>query len=213
MKRRLAVSCYGKMEDSQFHYGEDVAIIYPMIKEAKSMEIRHKSYYYHRLRKGEVTAQYLTDNAYFDKLYVLYQYLTEQFCDNKQLTEQIEYFYMYSVWLRKRVYGDYQKEVRYLFPFDKVSKGKSIVLYGAGLVGRSYMEQIRQLEYCKVVLWVDRNFRNFVSDRISPVEEIQKVSFDKVVIAIESKEIGRSVKEMLAALGVERTKIVSGFLY
>jgi len=212
MKKELVISCYEKMENMRFHYGEDVAIVYPMIKEAKTIEIKHRSYYYHRLRKSMRIPEYIADKTYFEKLYMLYKYLADQFCDEEILIQQIEYFYMYSVELRKHIYGDYQKGTQYLFPFDKVGKGDKVVIYGAGLVGHSYKEQLSRIEFCKVVLWVDKSFRDFVTDGVSSIEEIQNVSFDKVVIAIESEEISKNIKEMLVEMGVKQEKIVSGFL-
>lgn len=212
MKRELVIDSYRHLDGKNFYYGEDTAVIYPMIKTVETIEIKQRPYYYHRQRKRTEIPEYIADKAYFEKLYILYKYLADQFCGDDMLIQQIEYFYMHSVGLRRHIYGDYQKGTQYLFPFDKVGKGDKIVIYGAGLVGHSYIEQLSRMKFCKVVLWVDKNFRDFVTDDISSVEEIQKVSFDKVVIAIESDEISKNIKKMLIEMGVEREKIVSGLL-
>lgn len=212
MRRELVISCYRCLEGKSFYYGEDTAVTYPMIKKAESIEIKHQSYYYHRQRKRTEIPGYLAEKTYFEKLYRLYKYLTEQFCDDKILIQQIEYFYMHSVGLRRHIYGDYQKGTQYLFPFDKVRKGARVVIYGAGLVGHSYMEQISRLEFCEVVLWVDKNFQNFTEEDISSVETIQHTTFEQIIIAVESIEISGNIKKMLANMGVGQERIVSAFL-
>ena len=153
-------------------------------------------------------AGYLTDAAFFDKLYILYQYMMEQFKDNLMFIKQIEYFYMYSVELRKRVYGDNRERIGHLFPFDQVNQGMRIVIYGAGVVGQSYVEQLKRLDYCKIVLWVDQNYKEYNSDQISGVEEIKTVSYDKIVIAIDSTAVRAAVREDLIRMGVREETIV-----
>lgn len=211
MKRELVMACYRRLAGKNFYYGEDTAITYPMVKRAETIEIRQQPYYYHRQRKRTEIPEYIADKAYFEKLYMLYKYLAEQFCDDKRLIRQIEYFYMHSVELRKHAYGDYQKGTQYLFPFDKVGKGDRIIIYGAGLVGHSYMEQLGRLRFCQIALWVDKNFQNFTTEDISPIEKIRHTLFDKLVIAVEGMEINRNIRQMLVDMGVDAERIISAF--
>lgn len=204
----LAVLSYESIGDREFDLGEDVALTYPMIKNAETVEIRHQAYYYYRLRKREEVPPYVADSRFFDKLYLLFQYLSGQFSDNAVLLEQVEYYYMYFILWRKHLYGDYQKGTDFLFPFDKVERGANIVLYGAGVVGHSYMEQLGKLEYCRVVLWVDKDSKEFGSKKISAIDEIKSVAFDKVVIAIESREICGKVQDTLLHMGIKPEQII-----
>ncbi|EOS69968.1 hypothetical protein C818_02131 [Lachnospiraceae bacterium MD308] len=208
VKKKLAVLCYENIKDMKISLGEDVALTYPMIKNAETIEIKNQAYYYYQLRKRTEVPPYVADRQFFDKLYMLFKYLTEQFMGEPILLEQIEYYYMYFILWRKHLYGDYQKGTDFLFPFDRIEKGSKIVIYGAGVVGHSYMEQLRKLDFCEVVLWVDNNWREIESRGISAVEEIKSAVFDKVVIAIESKEICGNVKKTLLNLGVKLDCII-----
>ena len=38
----------------------------------------------------------------------------------------------------------------FIFPFKEVEKGSRIVIYGAGLVGTDYLNQVKASEYCDV---------------------------------------------------------------
>lgn len=209
MKRSLALSCFQKMPKLRFHYGEDMAIVYPALKEAQSIEMIAHSYYNHRQRARSEVAGYFRDGDYFKKLYMLYEYLTRRFCNIPMFQEQIEYFYMNSINLRKWAYGDRKEPLKYLFPFDQVRKNDKIILYGAGVVGLAYKNQIEKISYCTIVLWVDRNYKQYASGDVSAIEEIGKVSYDRVVLAIENDQVRENVKSDLLHMGVNQEKIVS----
>jgi len=209
MKRDLLMSSFHRFTFCSIDYGEDCAIIYPFLKNIKTAEIRKQSYYYHRQRKKTEVPGYIKDDRYFDKLYTLYCHLRKEFCGEPELLKQIDFFYMYSVSLRKRVYEGYVgEEMQYVFPYDQVEKGERIVLYGAGMVGQAYMAQLRKLKYCEVVLWVDRDYQNCRQGGVSPVEAIQAAEYDKVVIAIQNPGTRASVKKDLVKLGVSQACVI-----
>lgn len=194
-----------------FHYGEDMAILYPYILKIKSLIIVDEQYYFHRQRERNILASYLVDSEYFEKLFNLYQYLKEVFSgDSHGLEKQLEYFYMYSVDLRKKYYNDVAEKVKYMFPFDKVSKGSRVILYGAGLVGTSYYNQLEKINYCKIVLWVDRNshiYKNKLYE-VKDVTDIFNEKYDYIVLCNSAKNISSQIKEDLTKKGINETKIV-----
>lgn len=207
MKKDLIMSCYQNLKYNDFHYGEDVAVIYPLIRLAHTLEIKSESYYYHRVRLKTVPGYYL-DPKYFDKLYLLYQCLMNQLGNENMFVEQIEHFYMCAIGYRKQAYGNPGDTTRYLFPFDKVEKGMKIVLYGAGGVGHTYIDQLKKINYCTVVLWIDKYYEKYIADHVCAIEQIQSVDYDRVVIAIESLDICNVMRDTLINLGVQKDKIV-----
>lgn len=208
IKRELLVAAFQKIKDTNFHYGEDVAVIYPMIKQANTMEIINKGYYFHRQRDS-IIADYITEPLYFEKLYKLYRHLMDEFGDNELFIKQVEYFYMNSVALRKQIYGGNRGGGdHYLFPFGEVKKGERIVLYGAGTVGQAYMEQIQRTGYCDVVLWVDKYFHKYPFGNVFSVESIKTAVYDRIVIAIENIGLKYIVNRNLVSMGVVQEKIL-----
>lgn len=195
----------------KFHYGEDMAILYPYILNIKSMIVIDEQYYFHRQRKRDLLAGYLLDLEYFEKLFNLYQYLKEVFSkDSHELVKQLEYFYMYSVDLRRKIYNDVSESVKYMFPFDKISKGCRVILYGAGVVGSTYYNQLKKINYCKIVLWVDRNYRLY-ENKIHEVKNIKCIyneEYDYIVLCNSSKSISDQIKVELMKNGVDGKKIV-----
>ena len=182
MKKELVSAEYAKLKNASFHYGEDMAVIYPLLLKAKTLSLHNESYYYHRQRKGGEIAGYLKDTAYLKKLYELYAYLVSVFEKYDGLRKQIDLFYIHSVQLGLLRYNMPKQRIRYMFPFDKVMKGERIVLYGAGTVGQAYMDQLSQLDYCEVVLWVDKNFDKYEDGQIKSPDNIITVSYTHLTL-------------------------------
>ena len=201
---------YELLDNKGFYYGEDLAITYPLYTKIKNMQVISQSFYMHRQRSDTV-ASYITNDTFFDEASRLYKHLLNYFrpyFGKAEFKKQIEYFYMYSVNLRKIKYQDYHFERQFLFPFNRVEKGKSLVLYGAGLVGKSYYAQIMQLNYCKHVLWVDKNADAIKDNRVQKITSIQDGFYDYILIAIENKNICRQIFDELVEIGIEKNKII-----
>lgn len=199
-------SLFRRIDAMDFHYGEDVAIIYPLIRSIDFLSIHNEAYYYHRQRNNGELPGYIKDDEYLYKLYKLYLHLKSELPEHDIFDEQIDLFYINSINLARKKYGVVEKaNKRYLFPFGKVEKHEKIIIYGAGNVGTQYMEQIIQTKYCHVTLWVDKYA---VKQNVHPIEDISKYSFDKVVIAIEDKQIIDNVKRMLLEMDISDKKIV-----
>ncbi len=193
------------------HYGEDIAVLYPLFLECNRITIMEECFYYHRMRKRNVIPPYYQDVQYFEKLYRLYHYLYEKFssCNyGEVLLRQLDYFYMYSVKLEKIKYGDLVFEERYLFPFDKIEKGCRLVLYGAGEVGQTFQRQLEKTHFCQIACWVDQNYHLYHKKEIQSIESMEKVEYDCILIAVYGRETAVAIKDNLIKTGVEVSKII-----
>lgn len=94
----------------------------------------------------------------------------------------------------------------FLFPFEKIPRHKSIILYGAGKVGQAYCMQIKKSGYCSVVAWVDRDSKIIGVE--NPDIIVDNGTFDYIVIAIENEKVMEEIKKYLLDKGVEEEKIV-----
>lgn len=206
-KSTLLKDIYSKLKNIEFHYGEDVAVIYPLIANANSLNIHHKAYYYHRQRPKGLLPSYIEDKKYLNKLYELYVILSDNMSFDPVFQKQIDLFYINSANLVKKKYGLPTYSKYEIFPFDQVKKGSRVVIYGAGNIGQLYMWQLEQLNYCHVVLWVDQKYKQLEGDINSP-ELIRKTAYDQLVIAIVDPNIRKRVYEYLDEIGVPTNKIV-----
>ena len=209
VKKEILELTYGKIIAGGFYYGDDVAITYPAHLFINNMQVINHNYYMHRQRGGDI-APYIKKDSFFKETFKLYNYLIRVFSGSNisDIRKQIEYFFMYSVNLRKMKYNDYVYMREFLFPFDRVEKGRKIVLYGAGNVGKAYFKQLTKIGYCREIYWVDKN-ADYIRDKcIKSIDYIENIEFDYVVIAIENINTCDSVKNWLISKGIDKNKII-----
>lgn len=101
-------------------------------------------------------------------------------------------------------------DYRYLFPFEKIPKDSTILIYGAGILGQEYLKQILISNYCKVVGFVDKNYADYppMQVRIFSPEAITELSFDYVVLAIRTENWFSEIERILLGHGVRHEQIV-----
>lgn len=206
-KSDLIKAIYESIDDIDFQYGEDVLIVYPLLFKAVSLQIFHQAFYYHRQRAKNILPSYITEEYFYSKLYKLYTLLSKEMSFNKIFQRQIDLFYAHSVNLKKRYYGIYNPPQNEIFPFDKIRYGEKIVIYGAGNIGKLYMNQLNQLNYCKVILWVDREYQE-MEEQIKSPELIVNIEFEHLVIAIANIYVRKQIYEYLINMGISDNKII-----
>ena len=98
---------------------------------------------------------------------------------------------------------------KYIFPFDQVPREKSIVLYGAGAVGKIFKRQIELLGWYRVIAWVDKNFDSSQGRKLklTDPEKIRILPFDKLVIAVEKENTAISIRDQLIHMDICDEKI------
>lgn len=213
VKRNLLLDAYKNLNGKSFYYGEDIVITYPLMKKIQKLAVISKSYYMHRQRENGAAPEYIKTSGYFDEIAGMYKYLREKMNDNSyfDFNRQIDYMYMYSVCLKKWGYNDFEYSRDFLFPFNKVPLGRKVILYGAGLVGKTYYDQLTRLSYCSELLWVDLNAERINNIHVKPITELDEEkykAFDNVVIALENKNIVKQVNAFLQTKGYSSSKIV-----
>ena len=96
----------------------------------------------------------------------------------------------------------------YIFPFEKIPKNSRVVLYAAGLSGKLYYNQIQETNYCKVVLWLDKNADGVNIKKPDAIKELSVNDYDFVVIAMSNWAIAEEIKEFLLECSVPENKII-----
>lgn len=131
----------------------------------------------------------------------------------KELKQEIEKDFMIEQHLEDIIHPDYWEKrslYNYIFPFEKVIYNKNVIIYGAGMVGKAYVNQLSATQYAKVVLWCDRSFENYewLNCGIVSPKEITKCQYDYIVIALESENVAMEIVDSLDGIGVEKDKII-----
>ncbi|MDR1519334.1 MAG: hypothetical protein LBU23_04205 [Planctomycetota bacterium] len=98
----------------------------------------------------------------------------------------------------------------HLFPFEMVEKNSNIVIYGAGRVGRDYVNQAIKSGHCRVVCALDLAHGG-KGDFPVPVRHPDMIreidDYSTVVIALRSRPALEEAKAYLSSLGVPWHKI------
>ena len=103
----------------------------------------------------------------------------------------------------------------FIFPFKEVEKGSRIVIYGAGLVGTDYLNQVKASEYCDVAFIAAKDHSRvkykaaYDYDAYDPDIFKSRKDFDYVVIASANENYVVEMKETLIRYGVDAYKIIT----
>ena len=81
-------------------------------------------------------------------------------------------------------------KIFFMFPYEKIPYQSRIIIYGAGLVGKSYYRQIKENHFCEIVLWVDQSYENISCEKykVFNPKNILGVMYDYIVIAMVNYE-------------------------
>lgn len=104
----------------------------------------------------------------------------------------------------------------YLFPYQSIPAGCKVVIYGCGMVGMDYLNQLQTNHYCEVVFLVAKNYYDvkFLERKYSvtcyPPEILcDKNDYDYVIIATDNDAYRMEMIKLLVDLGIESSKIKS----
>lgn len=210
-KRNLLSESMAAM-DPEITYGEDGAITFVSIAKAQAVTIVEDRWYHYVIRNDSMVRQYSMNSL--KKVQIFKDYM-EQALKSLQIWDMTEYqLEQYTKTMLspmiESIYGVKIYRPVYLFPFHQVRKGSRVIIYGAGIVGRSYVDCIKTGEYVTLTAWVDRNYKD--RSQLQGVESpdmIYSREFDTLIIAIENAGIAKEVKKNLLENGIREDKIIS----
>ncbi len=212
-KKELLFEEFEHADGMDCYFGEDTVIFFPLMLRVNTIQILSQSYYYHRQRrKGEIPP-YIQDENFFDRVYQVYQYLKGEFIKLGYwniMKNQLEHFYLNALEQKRVCYEEASGKLQPVFPFWMIPKGAEVVLYGAGKVGKAYVEQNERNHFCRIILWTDQDCQNIhvPGYYVEHPEKIKDVNYDYIVIAIDIRETAAKVKEDLKRYGVSDRQII-----
>lgn len=109
---------------------------------------------------------------------------------------------------QNRIIEEYRNKKQWKFPYEKIKRNCKIILYGAGEVGRDFYSQIRNNEYCTIVLWVDKNWQKF-GNTVGRTEDIAGCCYDYILVALSNSRVVEEVRDYLKKINVDSLKIIT----
>jgi|GEM_PF-1798803 len=101
-------------------------------------------------------------------------------------------------------------------PYHLFREGERVVIYGAGNVGRQFYKRLKHENKVNIIGIVDKNADNLRIENVpvAKVDELKKMSFDSILIAIKDPRVVNEVKNELKRRGISETKVRwDGFSY
>ena len=210
-KRELLLKFQNDVDNS-ITIGEDAAVTYPYLMACNSVCIIDSCGYHYRQREDSMLKQ----NSSFSKEAVglknLYNYLislSDGYEEKFRFKEQVEDFVLGICIMRS---GGVLKELQEEYsPYNKEFYGKNIVIWSAGTFGQQLHNRIKENNYCNVIGWIDTDYCEYrrCGLDVDPVDEIDNMAYDYVLIATVNKEMADSIKSRFIWRGIEENKILT----
>lgn len=195
--------------------GEDFDFICRYILKCKSVLITDICHYHYRIRQNSAAHRITHDCSYLRKMCEMYETLLPVF-DNHPRHESLifQWQYKFATLLdrapAKMGFPLEAQNKKFVFPFLNLLDGKRIALYGAGRIGRNYVQQINRFDICELAVWVDENWQECqrAGENVSSVDTLRNIIFDYVIIAVFCESEAMGIRQKLQALGIPGEKIL-----
>lgn len=190
--------------DNAISIGEDAAVTYPAIMQAKRLVITDTCAYHYRQREDSMLKKVASFSADAKKLKYLYDYMFKfaSAQDAKyHLSEQVDDFVLGICMMRSGSLSSFGNEIQ----------GKMVAIYSAGTFGQQLYNKLHQSSLCTLVNWVDDDYweyRRCCLD-VNPVESLSKGGFDYVLVATLDNVLKESIVTRLMDCGVQKSKILT----
>ncbi len=212
MCRKLAEKYILSVENS-IRIGEDAAVIYPAFLEAEKILILNECHYHYCLRNESMTWRLDVEEKELAEILILHSYLESVFGGKKEtflLQQQLKRYTMNNIMVR--TFGFLAKKcgANKMFLSEEITTDESIIIYGAGALGRAIYQYMNNENRADIKAWVDQNAEVYQKMGLPVIipEKIQFSKRDKVLIAVLRKKTVEEIRKKLITLGINRRQVV-----
>ncbi len=211
-KSSLIKKAYSRVPDIQ-QYGEDGIALCRCIFESTKIVTYRKAFYHYIIRNGSISHTNEYNNLIkFAGLYQAYEALFKEYGYGDKAYEDLKCFLrQLGLMYVDRIGTGHLYIEKYKLVSVRSYLGKTIVLYGAGQVGKNYYTQLARYQECEIVAWIDEDYRKRQAEidyfKLLPPEDMLNYKFDYIIIAVLNQRTSEQIRENLMAIGIEEEKI------
>lgn len=205
--RRDVLYAHQMNVDERITIGEDAAVTYPVLMDAKSVYVFDCVAYHYRQREDSMLKQSTSFAAETQKLRFLYEYIAafaQRYDAN--ILKQVRDYVLGICIIRS---GGRLPDNTYS-TFSDCYFGKNVVICSAGTFGQQLIRRINERELCHVVCWIDDDYweyRRCCLD-VDPLSAISSAAYDYVLIASIDNHVAMQLRKRLLDYGVSDQKIL-----
>ena len=199
--------------DDRIGCGEDVAVLYPYILNARTVYISDYAGYHYIQRTDSIQGHYDSDELVKDKILIAYLYhIFTKSIYSESLLRQLNQYAKNLLLTRAVDCFDNSKDDKVLMPYGGIPINSRIILYGAGKMGQSIYRYLKRLSSIEIKGWLDKNYlvyrkMNMEVNAPDYLEELQDETYDLILISVNNQKAVMSIRKYLETLGVKREKI------
>ncbi len=198
--------------DNVHGFMDDTVCIVGSIIKSKSIYVSRDVLYHHREREGAFTHSKNPRGL----LQVNYGYLAlKKMIENSVYKEKLlpalceyvshSFFDAYNNFFET----DQCAIPGYLFRSKRIPEGSSVLIYGAGKVGKSYWRQLKAEGRYRLMGFVDKNADKAVDlEEVYRIDQVRRLKFDFVVVAVKDEAIVEEIRSDLVKNEVNLEKII-----
>lgn len=194
--------------------GEDLLFTLIYILHCNEIIITNECYYHYRY--NEVSVSNSTNMNYLAEMNRFYETLSNAMSGHameKTLKEQLDKLLMYFIYSYTSKKMGISLDIgypRYIFPQTNMLYRKNIVLFGAGMVGKSYYNDWKYNHNIDIIMWIDNAvlYDEIYGKKILKPENILDCDYDYVVCAVLDSACAEKMKVQLMNCNVKEDKIL-----
>lgn len=193
--------------------GEDIAVTYPYMLDAKSIYISDYAGYHYVQRSDSMTGMQSPVSRERDKVLILYLKTVFETCENDSeiMQKQLNQYTKSMLLLRQIDFFDRSSEKKKFLPFGGIDLKCRIALYGAGRMGKSVYRYLQILGKAHTVMWADKEYilyQQLGLPMISPDEIVAgRAEYDILLVAVSSRKTADKIQESLMEKGLDKSKM------
>ena len=198
------------MKVKDIEQGEDMVGVWSFLVNAKKIYILNEAYYYYRVRTGSSCRK--ENPNYLTNINTVYTLLKQEFKIHNQaafLLNILKYA-MFDIVQSGSCFTSERQDF-FMFPYERIPANSKVVLYGAGMVGKSYFRQIRENQFCDITLWIDKAYKTISNSkyRVQEPDSIRNKNYEYILIATLEYEAAKKISKYLTeTYQVSKEKIV-----
>lgn len=215
-KRELAEKCFSLVPDNQ-QLGDDDIFQCACLLEASKFYITTKPYYHYVFRQKSLskTRNEATLSGRLGE-YLALENLFKKYDYEKELYEANKVLLIYQLFacvpdiieiIEKKM------NIALYLPNEERFLGKKIAIWGCGKEGKACYKQLKELENCSIMAWIDNNQKNGIIDGVlinsfEDKVELLRDNCDFIVIAVKTERTASAIKEQCLKYGISEDKVV-----
>ena len=193
--------------------GEDAAVSYPVLSAAESVVVLDSAHYHYCHHQDSMMFGYGNEEQEYNNAILLHKFLKKSFIEQGNYADMERQLSRYTINnLLARSYGRFANTdaESILFPYPDIKKDDTVVIYGAGALGKAVYRYAKFIAKLAVKAFVDQKalcYRRVGFD-VSILEDIVIEEKDKILVTVFNEAAYRAIRENLIRAGIKAGQII-----